>query len=397
MDSRTRAVQQCRRFRVKSPLMELLADASVQFPPTGDTLRLGLLGPSQWVDCARQDRLFDVPEARMSSVDPANADAANAPADPPLPCPKCQQQTDSLKQYSVPTVLFIVIAWAVRKSTEVACPSCMRKTVLRQTLINVPTANILWPLVIVPYAGIEFYLASRKGHSTEIRKRLWPEQYPAAAATPVAMGPGARRFLGFLKIVAGMAAIAAMGYFLFRYWYDWGTTIWAFAALAAAGVGVAFAMVMSGVGAFRTESFAPSALVRMGVAGAAVFLAISPFAARAYWKSQEVDLAARDAFAYLHRLPAQFWTPGGVTELIDWKANVLSSSGRDESSRYTAQGAYDDLRYILADVKTHHGGDEAFQAIVARIEGLLVEYKRFDQFAAPDDAPMGPFDDTPAK
>lgn len=319
----------------------------------------------------------------------------DAPADPPLPCPKCQRPTDSLKQYSVPTVLFIVIAWAVRRSTEVACPSCMRKTVLRQTLINVPTANILWPLVIVPYAGIQLYRASRKGHSTEVRKRLWPEQYPAAApVAPLTMGPGARRFLGFLKIVVGMAAITAIGYFLFEYWYDWGTTIWAFAALAAVGVGVACALIMSGIGSFRTAPFTRKALGQLGFVGAAAFLALSPLAASAYWKSLEADWAVNNKYEYMHRLPPMFWTAEGVAGLVDWKEDVLASASGRDTGFDSARDAYRDLRDILNDVTSHHGGEAEFQPVVERIETLLEKYKRLDRSLPPDAMPAEPFDDT---
>ncbi len=338
----------------------------------------------------------------MSSVDPANADAANAPADPPLPCPKCQRTTDSLKQYSVPTVLFIVIAWAVRRSTEVACPSCMRKTVLRQTLINVPTANILWPFVILPYAGIEFYRSSRKGHSTEIRKRLFPEQFPApvtAAFDRAASETASRdvaRVVGFLKIVAGMIAIGAIGYFLFGFWYDWGAMIWALAVLAAAGVGAACALVISGVGSFRTAPFARKALVHLSLVGAAAFLAASPLVARLYWKYQAAGYAAYDHYAYLHRIPPQLWTAEGVKGLVDWKESVLASSDRGNTTYDGAHDAYGDLRRILNDLMSHHGGEAEFQPLVARIETLLDKYSLATSDEMPA-SPLGPFDDIPSK
>lgn len=94
-----------------------------------------------------------------------------------LPCPHCRQPTDSLKSYRLPQLfLCLWIAFSVRHDQVTACPTCMRKTLLKRTLINILPANIVWPFVIVPWMGIAGLMTLTHGHSSSVYKRLGMER-----------------------------------------------------------------------------------------------------------------------------------------------------------------------------------------------------------------------------
>ncbi|MBM3994745.1 MAG: hypothetical protein FJ303_11415 [Planctomycetes bacterium] len=94
------------------------------------------------------------------------------PHDGPLPCPQCSESTDSLKYYSVPFVLFFWIAgtWSLRN--EIGCPSCIRKSILLYGLINIVTANLLWPFIILPWTLINLARSFTSGHSSSVHELL---------------------------------------------------------------------------------------------------------------------------------------------------------------------------------------------------------------------------------
>jgi hypothetical protein len=62
-----------------------------------------------------------------------------------LPCPVCQEATDSLKSYRLILFrLFIGIGASHKSATVVSCPSCMRKRLLKLALVNLIPGNVLW-------------------------------------------------------------------------------------------------------------------------------------------------------------------------------------------------------------------------------------------------------------
>ena len=94
------------------------------------------------------------------------------PHDELVECPDCGQPSDSIKCYSTMILLFIWVfaMWFPKK--EVACPSCIRGKITLFCLINIVTANILWPIIILPWALVLFCMSFTKGHSSEIQQIL---------------------------------------------------------------------------------------------------------------------------------------------------------------------------------------------------------------------------------
>jgi hypothetical protein len=89
-----------------------------------------------------------------------------------LPCPACHTPTASLKRHRLYRLLvFIGVAWWAQTAEYTACPPCMRRVILQRTLINIPTANITWPIVLIIHA-VHFAGTYRSGHSRKVLELL---------------------------------------------------------------------------------------------------------------------------------------------------------------------------------------------------------------------------------
>lgn len=87
-----------------------------------------------------------------------------------LPCPKCNQMTTSLKNYTM--VQFLLFIWFFafwRRQTMTLCPSCMRNELLMKTLINLIPANLLWLFLVLPWNTVLFCMTFADGHSSKVR------------------------------------------------------------------------------------------------------------------------------------------------------------------------------------------------------------------------------------
>jgi hypothetical protein len=90
-----------------------------------------------------------------------------------LSCPRCGEATDSLKRYRVlDYLLFLFVGLAYGASTATACPRCMRRLLLVNTLYNAPLANLLWPVAILPWNLPLFIASYMRGHSQSILELL---------------------------------------------------------------------------------------------------------------------------------------------------------------------------------------------------------------------------------
>jgi hypothetical protein len=90
-----------------------------------------------------------------------------------LPCPRCGQLTDSLKHYRFMHLLvFFLVAAYHQQATYVACPKCMRGTVGLRMLINLVPANVLWPILVLPWGLVLLGMSCTKGHSAALRKSI---------------------------------------------------------------------------------------------------------------------------------------------------------------------------------------------------------------------------------
>jgi hypothetical protein len=90
-----------------------------------------------------------------------------------LPCPRCGELTDSLKQYRYWKWFVFLLAGAFwQEAIERACPRCMRGWVWKSLLINIPLANFLWPFLVLPWGLVLLAVSCRKGHSPVILQEL---------------------------------------------------------------------------------------------------------------------------------------------------------------------------------------------------------------------------------
>lgn len=85
-----------------------------------------------------------------------------------LPCPMCQQPTDSLKSSTMLSLLlFVWVAawWKVKR--VVACPACLRRELVLSTLRNTLLANLFAPIVWL-WHGFLFLQSFSLGHAPEV-------------------------------------------------------------------------------------------------------------------------------------------------------------------------------------------------------------------------------------
>jgi hypothetical protein len=109
--------------------------------------------------------------------------APELPGDAVLGCPTCGQPTDSLKQFRyVSWVVFYLAGASWQTAHYQACPSCMRRLVGGRMAWNLLPANVLWPVVVLPW-GLRLIAESyRKGHSPEVLRQVMPEEAARQAA-----------------------------------------------------------------------------------------------------------------------------------------------------------------------------------------------------------------------
>ncbi len=87
-------------------------------------------------------------------------------------CPHCHAETDSMKYYTMPIFLFIFVAWMSWSKDELACPSCMRGKIAGYCALNIVTANVIWPFIILPWTIINVLRSCTKGHSSGVQELL---------------------------------------------------------------------------------------------------------------------------------------------------------------------------------------------------------------------------------
>lgn len=98
-------------------------------------------------------------------------------------CPRCSQPTDSLKQYRFLKVCVFYLVGALWQEEYVrACPGCMRRHLARRCLINLPLANLLWPVLVLPWTLGLVAATYRKGHSPAVISGRLPGQVAAEVA-----------------------------------------------------------------------------------------------------------------------------------------------------------------------------------------------------------------------
>jgi hypothetical protein len=78
-------------------------------------------------------------------------------------CPSCHHVTDSLKVYDVVNLGFLFIWVSVERETLVACLRCMRWRLLQWGGLQVISANLIWPLMVLPTLVFRLVTTLRRG------------------------------------------------------------------------------------------------------------------------------------------------------------------------------------------------------------------------------------------
>jgi hypothetical protein len=86
-------------------------------------------------------------------------------------CPVCQKPTDSMKRLRVLTMIFLVLIIQGRGVDYTSCPSCMRRFILKRTLVNIVTANLIYPIVLISHVT-QLLRTFTPGPSESIKKEF---------------------------------------------------------------------------------------------------------------------------------------------------------------------------------------------------------------------------------
>jgi hypothetical protein len=87
-------------------------------------------------------------------------------------CPHCHQPSDSIKRLQIWMVIYLLIGISIQRRTVTACQSCMREQIGKNAAINILSANILWPFIILPHSLIQLSRSYGEGHDKSILAEL---------------------------------------------------------------------------------------------------------------------------------------------------------------------------------------------------------------------------------
>lgn len=107
-------------------------------------------------------QLMDIPGADQSLSLPGDF----------IECPECGRHSDSIKCYRMGAILFLLVAWISWTESHLGCPSCIRRRIAKVCCVNVVTANLLWPIFVLPWCTILFIRSFARGHSQDVKDAL---------------------------------------------------------------------------------------------------------------------------------------------------------------------------------------------------------------------------------
>jgi hypothetical protein len=94
-----------------------------------------------------------------------------------ITCPDCGEATEHIKRTDVVSIVFL-LAGAIWKTTTVTtCPACMRKRLLKNAAVNVVTANLIWPLLILPATIYQVARTYKSGHDERVLSEIHSVQF----------------------------------------------------------------------------------------------------------------------------------------------------------------------------------------------------------------------------
>ncbi len=86
-----------------------------------------------------------------------------------LACPSCGEPSDRIKSFTVfPFVLFLLFYVGLKTEVFTGCASCVRKKLLKTTLVNVLPGNLLFLVLVFPWNATALLLSCMPGHSSNV-------------------------------------------------------------------------------------------------------------------------------------------------------------------------------------------------------------------------------------
>lgn len=154
------------------------------------------------------------PQRAFQIVEAGDASGSHA-VDGMRACPACHRLTPSLKEYTF--CLWVFLGLGIRLSTpiHVACPACMRKAIGKNSLINLFSANVLWPFVVLPWVLVLLASSFSPGHS-RAGEPLGKADGAAENADEATSGLGALGWILFatvMLVLCGVLLALAFGWF----------------------------------------------------------------------------------------------------------------------------------------------------------------------------------------
>lgn len=281
-------------------------------------------------------------------------------------CPACGQASDSVKCFRMGTVLFLFVGGGAQWRDEFGCPPCIRKQTARFAVFNLLTANLLWPVLVLPMVIAHLVRSYQPGHSPSVERQLSPPA-PVEGLQP----RSGLMAVGMLLI--GLAlSIGAVAGTCSEYGHD------NMPGPVAVGVGAFFfalgtLLVRAGRMAPRSGRVSLAPTVLAFVVFAAALPLVSNFAFARYERAvtARVVAEARDHtltgafYDYLTAVPPQFWRADGLAPCAGWRMGQLAT----DSGRFVRS----DLAFVLGNLERYHQGDPQMVKLAGDIRRALAE------------------------
>lgn len=290
-----------------------------------------------------------------------------------LPCPHCRQPSPRIKSLRTGVLAFLGVFAYWRTWTETGCAECVRGTLLKWTAINLVTANVMWPIAVLPWMTIQLLRTGLAGHSPDVltalglpvppKRPLWTQ---FREAWPIGF-----RVLGLVQCLLGAGLVAFVAFVQGESWYESRGAEKA-VVVGMSGLAATLAGYLAYSGLAKLLGMFPSVANRIAVAVLAgiVLGAASPVVAKAVWVQREKSLHAAalggDRFApekYVDRVPDELWRPEPLDRLVDRCI--------EHQREYGHGWGRSKLQHMQYGIETHHADDPAFAAVRRRIDDAL--------------------------
>lgn len=136
-------------------------------------------------------------------------------------CPLCGQKSTRIKALRTGVLIFVCIMAYWKTWTVTGCPECIRKKLAENTILNLLTANIMWPIAVFPWMLIQFLRTALEGHSPVILEQLGlpvPPPIPLWKQFQEQL-PITFRLIGTVQLFIALSLFAGVGFVLSNTWH----------------------------------------------------------------------------------------------------------------------------------------------------------------------------------